>query len=282
MGVADFGPRRSGAFARRFPGTLDETTGGGKILHPREARDIVHVVEEHEAEDLPDARDRLQQIEGIGVMVLGRFDDGEFDIAQQRIVGGDERKVHFDALVHRRIGKALSDPVAVRFLGDFFPNGRQMILTVGILHVCQEFTAFACQVHAAPEQVTGGAHFSGGDIGLREHTTAQQDGDCMRVDRVVFGLATMDGLHGEGMTEDKRDTVFSTEVRKPVPGKQAFGRQDDLIMVRSDGLEQRLWGRGHVAVSQCFPGLVEDTHVHGAGVEIDPAIKRVLCGVKSH
>src|SRR6266403_253446 len=102
--------------------------------------------------------------------------------------------------------------------------------------------------NAAAEQVTGGAHCSGGDRGLREHTTAQQDGDFMRVDRVVFGLATMDGLHGEGMTEDKRDTVFSTEVRKPVPGKQACGRQDDLIMVRSDGLEQRLWGRGHVAV----------------------------------
>src|SRR6266545_5504191 len=55
-------------------------------------------VEEHEAEDLTDAGDRLQQIEGIGVMVLGRFDDGEFDIAQQRIVVGDERKVHFSML----------------------------------------------------------------------------------------------------------------------------------------------------------------------------------------
>ena len=61
MGVADVGPRRSGAFARRFPGTRDQTTLGGKILHPREALDIVNFVEEYEAEDLPDAGDRLQQ-----------------------------------------------------------------------------------------------------------------------------------------------------------------------------------------------------------------------------
>jgi len=262
--------------------TRDETTGGGNILPPREARDIVHGVAAYEAEDLPDAGDRWPQREGMGVMVLGRFDDGEFDIAQQRIVGGDERKVHFDALVHRRIGKALSDPVAVRFLGDFFTNGRQMILTVGSVHVCQECTALACQVHAAPEQVTGGAHCSGGDRGLREHTTAQQDGDFMRVDRVVFGLATMDGLHGEGMPQDKRDTVCGAEVGEPVPGKHAFGCQDNLIAGGGDSLEQRLWGGGHVPVQQRFTGLVEDAQVHGAGVEIDATVKRVLLGVESH
>jgi hypothetical protein len=38
-------------------------------------------VEQHEAEDLADPRDRLQQIQGVGVMVLGRFDDGKFDVA---------------------------------------------------------------------------------------------------------------------------------------------------------------------------------------------------------
>jgi hypothetical protein len=33
---------------------------------------------------------------------------------------------------------------------------------------------------------------SGIDIGLREHATAEQQGDGLGVDRVVFGLATMD------------------------------------------------------------------------------------------
>jgi hypothetical protein len=35
----------------------------------------------------------------MGVMVLGSFDEGEFDVAQQRIVGGDEREIHCDALL---------------------------------------------------------------------------------------------------------------------------------------------------------------------------------------
>ena len=89
----------------------------------------------------------------------------------------------------------------------------------------------------------------------------------------------MDGLHVKGMTKHKRDTVFSTEVCKPVPGKHAFGREDDLIVVGGDGLEQRLWGGWHVTVEQCFTSLVEDTDIHGAGVKIDTAVKRVLFGV---
>jgi hypothetical protein len=76
--------------------------------------------------------------------------------------------------------------------------------------------------------------------------------------------------------------LFSTEVSKPVPGKHAFGSQDDLIAVGGDGLEKRLGGGWHVTVQQRFTSLVEDAHVHGAGVEIDPTVKRVLFGVESH
>ena len=110
---------------------------------------------------------------------------------------------------------------------------------------------------------------------------AQRHGDCVGVDLVVVGLAAMDGLHREGMTEDKRDTVFSTEVSKPVPRKHTFGSQDDLSAVGGDGLQKRLRGGLHVPVQQCFTGLVEDAHVHGAGLEVDAAGKGVLFGVES-
>ena len=82
-------------------------------------------------------------------MVLGGFDDGEFDVTQQLIVVGDEGEVDFNAFLYCRIGKALGDPIAVRFLGDFFADGRQMVLTVGRGPVCQECTACACQVHTS-------------------------------------------------------------------------------------------------------------------------------------
>jgi hypothetical protein len=116
------------------------------------------------------------------------------------------------------------------------------------LHVRQEFAAFACQVRASAQQVAGGAHLARIDIRLWEHPAAQEHSDFMGVDRVIFGLAPMDGLHIEGMAEDKRDALFSTEVSKPVPGKHTFGSHDDLIAVRGDSLEKRFGGGLHVTV----------------------------------
>ena len=282
MRIADFAARGARAFAGGFPGTLDQTTGGRKILYPREACDVVNFIEEHEAEDLADAGDRLQQIQGLGVMVLGGFDDSEFDVTPQIIIGGNEREIAFDALLHRWIGKTLRDPVAIRFLGDLFANGWQGILAVGILDMGEEFAAFAGQGHAAAQQIASGAHLGRIHLGLREHPAAQQDSNLMGVDLVVFGFAAVDGLQRESMAEHKRNPVLGTQIGKPVPGKHAFGGQDDLIVVGRNGLEQRLWGGGHVAVHECFTGLVEDAHIHGAGVEIDPAVKRVLSGGESH
>jgi hypothetical protein len=42
------------------------------------------------------------------------------------------------------------------------------------VHVCQQFTAFACQGHASAQQITGRAHRSGVNRGLREHAPTQQ------------------------------------------------------------------------------------------------------------
>jgi hypothetical protein len=74
----------------------------------------------------------------------------------------------------------------------------------------QECGACVRQRQAAPEQVTGGTHVGGRDISLREQPTTQQRRNLLRVDRVVCGLAPMDGLHREGMAEDTRDTVIGT------------------------------------------------------------------------
>jgi hypothetical protein len=266
MGIANVGPRRSGAFAGRFLGTLHETTIRSELLHPREALDVMDFVEPHEAENLANAGDCAQQISGIGVMVLGGSDDGELEVTEQLSVAADECEIDVDAFVHRWIGKAFSDAVAIGLVGDLFADRRQVILAVGILHVRQECAAFACQVRASAQQVAGGAHLARIDICLRAHPAAQQNGDFMGVDRVVFGLAAMDSLHIEGMAEDKRDALVSTEVSKPVPSKHTFGRHDDLIAVGGDSLEKRFGGSLHVTVQQRFTGLVEDANIHGAGV----------------
>ena len=111
---------------------------------------------------------------------------------------------------------------------------------------------------------------------------AQQDGDLVRIDLVVLGLAAVDGLHGQRVAEDERDAFGGADVGEPVPGEHALGRDDQAVAVRRDDLEEGLRRRWHVAVHQHLAGRVEDADVHGLHVEIDPAIVTMLAVVESH
>src|SRR2546428_3096391 len=138
-------PRGAGAFPRRCFGTLDETPRGGKSRPPWEALEIMPVVEPHEAEDLPEAGHRVEQRQGLGVMVRGGCDEGAFDVTQQRIVGGDESKIDFQTFLYRWIGQALGDPVTVGFGGDLCAHGGQGLRAVGLWAVGEGWAA--CAVH---------------------------------------------------------------------------------------------------------------------------------------
>ena len=105
----------------------------------------------------------------------------------------------------------------------------------------------------------------------------------MGIDRVVCGLAAMDGLHGEGMPEDKRDACVGTEVGEPVPGEQTFDRDDQSLLDTGQWLSER--SRGRSVMLRCthdLAALVEDADVHGPRVQVDAAVKWVLRRVKSH
>jgi hypothetical protein len=119
----------------RFLGALDQTTIGGKLLDPREAVDVVDFVEQYETENLADAWYGLQQIQGVGVMLFGGFEDGQFHVAEQLVVVVNQGKVDFDTLLHGGLGKPLSDTIAVRFIGDLLADFGQVILASGILDV---------------------------------------------------------------------------------------------------------------------------------------------------
>jgi hypothetical protein len=148
--------------------------------------------------------------------------------------------------------------------------------------MCQEFSPFVRQMHAATKQVAGGAHLGGIDIGLREHTAAQQRRNLLRIDLVVFGLPAMDGLHGERMTEDERKTFVGTEVGEPVPGEHTLDRHDNPLTIRGNGVQKGLRSGFHIAMHQDLAALVEDADVHGPGMQVDAAVKWVLGGVESH
>ena len=102
------------------------------------------------------------------------------------------------------------------------------------------------------------------------------------VDFVVFGLATVDGFHIKRMPEDKRHTFTGAEVGQPIPGEETCDADDQIGPVRRDGFEKRLRASRHVPVHQNLAILVQDAEVHGAGMQIDAAVKLVLLGVESH
>jgi hypothetical protein len=104
----------------------------------------------------------------------------------------------------------------------------------------------------------------------------------LRVDPVIFGLAAMNSLHVEGMTEDESDVFLGAPIGEPVPGEQAFDRHDDIGPVRRNGSEKGFRVCLHIAMDQGLTALVEDADVHHPGMQVDPAVKWVLRVVKSH
>jgi hypothetical protein len=69
---------------------------------------------------------------------------------------------------YTRIGKVVFDALAVGFVGELLADLRQIVLTVGMLNMGQEFRSFLHQVTAPAPEIAGGAHFGGIDRGLGE------------------------------------------------------------------------------------------------------------------
>ena len=47
----------------------------------------------------------------------------------------------------------------------------------------------------------------------------QSNSDLVGVDLIIFGFASMDGLHVESVAQDEGDALLGAQVSEPVPGK---------------------------------------------------------------
>ena len=72
MGVADLRARGPVPLPRRRLRARDEAARREEILDPREAGDIMDCIEQHHAQHLADSGDRTQQVQRLGMMLLGR------------------------------------------------------------------------------------------------------------------------------------------------------------------------------------------------------------------
>jgi hypothetical protein len=74
-----------------------------------------------EPETRAEAWDGVHQIQGGGVRLFGGFADGQFHVAEPRVVV-HQGQVDCETLWHGGLGQPLSDPIAVRFLGDLLAD----------------------------------------------------------------------------------------------------------------------------------------------------------------
>jgi hypothetical protein len=75
IGMANLGARGPVALAGRFFSTRDQTAGGDKILDAGETRAVMHLIQQHEAQDFANAGYRLQQVDSLSIVLLRRLDD---------------------------------------------------------------------------------------------------------------------------------------------------------------------------------------------------------------
>jgi hypothetical protein len=67
-----------------------------------------------------------------------------------------------------------------------------------------------------------------------------------------------------------------------VPGEEAFHADHEILSIRGNRPEKGLGCGPHIPVEHDLALLIQDAEVHGAGVQVDPAVKLVLLGVESH
>jgi hypothetical protein len=177
----------------------------------------VNVIEHHAAKKLANAGHRWQQLQGLGLVGLGGVEAREFAVLKQLIIRGAERQIDRHGLWHGGIGTALGDTRAVGLLGDVRADLGQVVLRRGLWPRGQACRTCAHQVGTASEQVPGGAPLGRRDLGLWEPAPAPQGGNLVGSALVVFGRATMDGVHREGRPQDEGNALVRPEVGEPGP-----------------------------------------------------------------
>jgi hypothetical protein len=281
MGVADLRARGPGPLPRRLSRALDEAARREKSLDARAAGDILACIAQHPAQERADAGDRTPQVQGLGLRRLGRFADRQFHSAAELGVVAHQGEGACAPLVHGGLGQALGDTVAVRFGGALLPNLRQMILPGGIVEMREPLRTLAPHRRPPPAPGAGRPHGGRRDGGLREPATAEEHGTLLRVDLIIFGLAAMDSLPREGVSEHAGDTFTGTQVGPPIPGKDTCDGNDDVLSIGGKRLASGRWTGLHVAVPHALAVRMQETDVQAAGMQVDATIRVMLFGVPS-
>jgi hypothetical protein len=208
----------------------------------------------------------------------------QFQSADLLVVGVDKGQIGGDGTTHRRIVETLGDVEFLAIGGERQLLGEriELILAGRVLHMADQMSALPDEEGSAAEQIARLAHALGIDVGLRQGAAAKERGDLVGVDLVVLGLAAVDRLHEEGVSEDEVDTFRRAKVGDPVPGEHALAGDDEVLAERFEGGEELVGLGGQVLVEPDLSVLVEDADEEGSGMQIDAGVKSMGLVVEAH
>jgi hypothetical protein len=225
----------------------------------------MHCIQAHATEDVAHARASLAPVPRLGSMLLGRLDHRQRQLPQQRVIIVQQRAVDCDALLPGGIRQPLSHPSAMGCGGDLLAPLGQIVLTVGWLDMGQPLRPLPQERHPPPQPGTGGPQLCGRDVGWRPHAATPPHGNFWGGDRGMFGRPPVDGFHGQGMPEDKRQALPRTQVGPPGPGEEACDSKHALFPIRGNRLAQGSRAGGHMARHYDLTILVHNTDGPGGG-----------------
>jgi hypothetical protein len=78
-----------------------------------------------------------------------------------------------------------------------------------------------------------------------------------------------------GMLSRAQRSASPSQVKSP------FDADDHICLVGRDSLQKRCWARWQVPVEKHLSTLVEDTEIHGAGMQIEAAVTLMLLSVEA-
>ena len=157
--VADLLAPRPELLAGGLLRALDQAGVGGEVLDGGEALDVVDLVEDCQGEDLADAREGAEPVEGGGVVLTRVAGDVQLEVSDDPIVGVDEGEVGLDALADGGVGEGGGDAGAVGSIDEVAGGLGEVALVVGVLDVSEQLSALADEVESAAEQIASGAQF---------------------------------------------------------------------------------------------------------------------------
>jgi len=113
MGIADLGPAGADALAGRFVRALHQAAVRDEVLHATEAADVLDFVEQNQRENLAHARDRAEQVVGLGIVDLRGAGQLQLDLVEDLVIDVNEIDIDLDRGLDAGIGEAFGDVLAV-------------------------------------------------------------------------------------------------------------------------------------------------------------------------